>query len=168
MIEKIQQLNSETKGKVQQLLTEFCASTYWVSSMLNARPYTSIEQILEQSQLSWLECKESDILQAFSGHPKIGDLNALKNKYAQHASLEQGQITHSNDNTLKQLQEINREYEKKFGFIFIICATGKSADEMLQAIKDRINNNRMTELKHGANSQLEITQLRIIRWWNNE
>lgn len=168
MTEKIQQLHSEDQYEAQNVLTEFCTSSRWVTSMLKTRPYTSIEQMLRKSESSWLECQESDILEAFSGHPKIGDLNALKNKYAQKANIEQGQITLTEERILQQLHKMNTEYEQKFGFIFIICATGKSADEMLQAIKDRIQNNRITELKNGANNQLEITQLRIRRWWNEK
>ena len=148
----------------QKLLREFCSSTQWITSMAKARPYKDGEHMLALAESLWLKATEENILEAFLGHPKIGDLNALKNKYAHHATTEQGQVADAQDEILQQLQQYNENYEKQFGFIFIVCATGKSASEMLNLIKQRIINSRDDELRNGASEQLKIIHLRIQRW----
>ena len=99
--------------------------------------------------------------EAFQGHPQIGDLAALLNKYASTASTEQGQVVEADEAVLIALGERNREYLDKFGFIFIVCATGKSAAEMLGLLEARIGNDRETELANGAIEQGKIMRLRL-------
>lgn len=163
-LKKINTINVLDIENTQKLLREFCSSTQWIASMANARPYKDGEHMLALAESLWLKATEEDILDAFLGHPKIGDLNALKNKYAHHATTEQGQVADAQDEILQQLQKYNENYEKQFGFIFIVCATGKSASEMLNLIKQRIINSRDDELRNGASEQLKIIHLRIQRW----
>lgn len=163
-LKKIGTINELDKESAKKLFREFCSSTQWIESMANARPYNNSEHVLSLAESLWLKVSEADILEAFLGHPKIGDLNALKNKYAHHATTEQGQVADAQEDILQQLQQCNEDYEKQFGFIFIVCATGKSALEMLNLIKQRMVNTRNDELRNGANEQLKIIHLRIQRW----
>ena len=103
-------------------------------------------------------------MEAFTHHPKIGDLKSLEEKFAatKHLAVEeQSGVDHSSIEVLKQLQEYNHIYEKKFGFIFIVCATGKSADEMLSLLQQRLSNDRSDELKIALNEQNKITHIRL-------
>ena len=100
----------------------------------------------------------------FCAHPKIGDVDSLRAKFANTrdwASNEQAGVTEASDSVLQRLSELNREYEAKFGYIFIVCATGKSADEMLAILESRLPNDPTTELRTAAQEQLKITLLRL-------
>lgn len=163
-LKKIGIVNGLDIESTKKLLREFCSCTQWIESMTSTRPYKDSKHMLSLAESLWFEASEADILEAFLGHPKIGDLNALKNKYAHHATTEQGQVADAQEDILKQLQQYNEDYDKKFGFIFIVCATGKSAQEMLNLIKQRIINTRDDELRNGAKEQLKIIHLRIQRW----
>ncbi len=106
----------------------------------------------------------SDYMQAFDGHPKIGDPESLKEKYrGTHAMAtdEQSAVKLATDQVLAELAQYNARYEKKFGYIFIVCATGKSAAEMLALIRSRIKNAPAEELNHAAREQAKITAVRI-------
>ena len=117
--------------------------------------------MLLQATKLFAEATESDILEAFQGHAKIGDIELLKSKYAGKAQAEQGQILQASEQTITELWQLNQDYEQKNGFIFIVCASGKSAEEMLSILKSRIDNSREQELKNGALEQNKITQLRL-------
>ena len=107
---------------------------------------------------------EQDWLEAFQGHPMIGDLNSLKKKYAQGANLsakEQSGAASASEHVLNELLELNQKYVERFGFIFIVCASGKSALEMLQLLKGRINRSQMQELETASQEQKKITMIRI-------
>ncbi len=101
----------------------------------------------------------------------IGDLKSLRQKYAATQDLakqEQSGTTNASDETLTNLATYNQQYLQKFGFIFIICATGLSADNMLSALQKRINNDRDIEIKHAAQQQINITLLRIEKGLTDE
>ena len=154
-------LNNEEK---KELLHKCCGSDQWVNNMLALVPYEDLVDVLEDAEQAWYNCDESGWLQAFDHHPKIGDITSLMTKFASTADLasnEQAGVSSANDETLIKLAELNNQYEKKNGFIFIVCATGKSAQEMLAEIKKRINNNRETELETAAEEQNKITKLRL-------
>ena len=103
--------------------------------MNRARPYVSEVAIYAAASDCWRLASEPEKLEAFGGHPQIGDMDALRNKYAVSANREQGQITNADDVTLTELAELNQQYLADHGFIFIVCATGKSALEMLGLLK---------------------------------
>ena len=143
---------------LKQKLMTCCHCEAWVDRVLDQMPFTSAGQLAEVCQQMWQQADEEEILEGFSGHPQIGDLDALRDKYA---NAEQGQITTADDATIIDLGERNAEYRDKFGFIFIVCATGKSAAEMLQLMEARIGNTRQTELESGAREQGAIMALRL-------
>ena len=146
-----------------QLMT-ICHSSAWGEQMLASRPFASVEAIFATAEEVWQQATEADILQAFEGHAKIGDLSALRDKYSA-ASAEQGQVAEAQEEVLQELMELNQQYEQENGFIFIVCATGKSAQEMLELLKQRIDNGSEQELKNGALEQGKITQLRLQKFF---
>lgn len=154
-------LDTEQK---RALLTKCCGATAWVNKMLEARFAKDLEDMEETAAEIWNACTQADWLEAFEHHPKIGDIQSLKEKYkntAGWASKEQAEVDNASADILKQLAKANKEYEEKFGFIFIVCATGKSAGEMLQILLNRLPNNKNDEIQIAAEEQLKITKLRL-------
>ena len=150
--------------KKKELLTQCCGSSAWVDKMLTIFPVEDLVELLEAAEEKWNECSEKEQMIAFEHHPKIGDINSLKEKFADTAAwaeVEQSGVNSSNEKILHQLAISNEDYENKFGFIFIVCATGKSAEEMLTDLHLRINNSKEEEIKIAAVEQLKITQLRL-------
>lgn len=154
----LDQLNALSPDAAKSLFLEQCHSHTWAQTMADARPFASIDSVLACAEQVWQNAREEDILDAFSGHAKIGDLAALRNKFA---SAEQGQVAAADDTVLLALRDRNDEYLAKFGFIFIVCATGKPAAQMLALLLARLANSRQQELANGAAEQAKITALRL-------
>jgi OHCU decarboxylase len=132
--------------------------------MASKRPFTSAAEVLKTGDDVWYSLREQDWLEAFSGHPKIGDSVGLRKKFSstsEWAMGEQSGVTGATDNVSLRLSEGNRRYEKKFGFIFIVCATGKSATDILEFLDQRFGNERGEELRNAAGEQAKITKLRL-------
>ena len=141
-----------------------CESVAWASKMIEKRPFRSNAELFEIATSLWAGLKEADWLEAFAGHPKIGDVKSLATKFSsvRHwASGEQSGVEVATDDVLQRLAEGNASYEKKFGFIFIVCATGKSAAEMLGLLNQRLPNDREKELRIAAGEQEKILKLRL-------
>ncbi|MFM2135248.1 MAG: 2-oxo-4-hydroxy-4-carboxy-5-ureidoimidazoline decarboxylase [Bacteroidota bacterium] len=161
---ELDRLNSLSNTELQRELSACCGASVWVSEMMRFAPFGSELAVFHASDAAWSSCKEKDWLEAFSHHPKIGDLEALRSRFAttRHlAGAEQASVETASDELLQSLKRRNEEYEKRFGFIFIVCATGKSADEMLRLLEQRIGNDRTTELMNAAAEQHKITTLRL-------
>jgi len=161
---KLQAINKLTEQEAKIILLSCCCSNAWVNRMLKVRPYKSTEDLYWQADNNWKNLQESDYLEAFEGHPKIGDVNSLRKKYANTlalASSEQSGIDTATESDLQALADGNLLYEKKFGFIFIVCATGKSANEMLQLLQQRLLNDRASELINACEQQRKITRIRL-------
>jgi len=159
-------LNAQNQTQVATTLQQCCASEKWVTRMMASRPFTDSNEVLSQATAIWESLEEVDFLQAFAAHPQIGDVKTLQAKYANTqaiASSEQSQVATASNDIIEQLALANQLYLKRFGFIFIICATGKSADEMLTALLARIGNSRQQEIENAAAEQLKITILRLNR-----
>lgn len=124
--------------------------------MLARRPFATKAALLEAADEEWWKLEYHDWLEAFSHHPRIGDRNA-----SGAASREQSGVRTARDVQLLELEQLNRLYEEKFGFVFLIFATGKSADEMLDALRVRLQNRREAELRNAAGEQAKITRLRL-------
>lgn len=157
-------LNILPKDQLKAELLKCCGSKTWVEKMLPFFPADDMTELLYDAEDQWYECTEADWLEAFTHHPKIGDMDSLKKKFATTAgwaSGEQGAVAQASEETLKALAKGNEEYEKKFGFIFIVCATGKSADEMLALLNERLPNHKEEEIKIAMDEQNKITQIRL-------
>ena len=141
-----------------------CVSERWIDRMLARRPFSSREAMLDCANSVWETLGEDDYLEAFEGHPRIGDVASLKARYAHSEELARGEqsgVSGADDATIARLAGGNRRYEERFGFMFIVCATGKSAAQMCELLEARLNNSREQELKIAAEEQRRILQLRL-------
>jgi 2-oxo-4-hydroxy-4-carboxy-5-ureidoimidazoline decarboxylase len=147
----------------KQLLIQCCGSTAWVEKMLSISPAEDLIDLFEDAEEVWYSLKESDWKEAFSQHPKIGDVELLRRKFAadEFASGEQSGIVGASEQTLNALAEGNKAYEEKFGYIFIVSAAGKSAIEMLGILTARLRNKPETEITIAMDEQNKITRLRL-------
>ena len=164
MSSPLERLNSLPEPLAKLDLQRCNGSSKWVARMLANRPFHTMEDLLTTADREWQSLAEPDFLEAFSHHPKIGDADSLRKKFAATAtwaSSEQAAVQSADEATIQALAAGNSAYEQKFGFIFIICATGKSAPEMLTALNQRLPNTRSTELKIAATEQSKITALRL-------
>lgn len=160
----LHELNHLPKEQLREQLFRCCGSTTWVNKMLPYFPADDMVEILEDAEEQWWQCSEADWLEAFTHHPKIGDVESLKKKFATTAtwaSGEQSGAAAASQQTLEALAKGNNDYENRFGYIFIVCATGKSADEMLQLLLQRLPNEPADEIKIAADEQNKITKLRL-------
>ncbi len=160
----LKEFNSLSEYGAKLELFKCCGSTSWTNQLVAKMPFSSLSELIEESDKIWENCVESDYLEAFTHHPKIGDISSLEKRFSstqQWAAGEQASVEKANQSTLQQLAKGNELYETKFGFIFIVCATGKGADEMLNLLNQRLPNNRSNEIKIAATEQNKITHIRI-------
>ncbi len=145
-------------------LMKCCGARRWAAEMNARRPFASREALLAASDEIWAGMKREDLLEAFTHHPKIGDIESLRKKFASTAawaSGEQSGVSGAGDEVLRGLSRGNEEYERKFGYIFIVCATGRSAEEMLDLLRERLKNDPARELALAAGEQRKITRIRL-------
>jgi OHCU decarboxylase len=140
-------------------MQRLCGSRAWARCLARGRPIGGEDRLLETAEDCWRGLSETDWLEAFAGHPRIGDRNA-----AGEAAREQSGVRDASDETLEALARSNREYEERFGRIFLICATGLSASEMLAVCRQRLQNDPATELAVSVEEQKRITRLRLEKW----
>jgi 2-oxo-4-hydroxy-4-carboxy-5-ureidoimidazoline decarboxylase len=160
----LHELNILPKQQLIEELMKCCGSSAWVKRMLPFIPADDMIELLEDAEEQWYKCREEDWREAFAHHPKIGDLGSLTEKFAstaQWASGEQRGVQVASKETIEALAKGNRLYEEKFGYIFIVCATGRSAEEMLEMLRSRLKNSPEDEIKIAADEQNKITRLRI-------
>lgn len=160
----LHELNILSKDELKEALFKCCGSTAWVNKMLATFPADELVDLEENAEELWWQCSEDDWREAFTHHPKIGDIESLKKKFALTANWaagEQSGTSSASQQTLEALAKGNDDYEKKFGYIFIVCATGKSADEMLSLLQSRLPNEPKKEIEIAADEQLKITKLRL-------
>jgi 2-oxo-4-hydroxy-4-carboxy-5-ureidoimidazoline decarboxylase len=150
--------------EARTLLRTCCGSARWVEAMLARRPFGSLDRLLQAAKDVWFSLSNADWREAFSHHPKIGDRDALRRQFAETRHLaqkEQAGATEASEDVLAALAAGNREYEKAFGHIFIVCATGLSAEEMLAKLRERLENDPHIEIRIAAEEQAKITDLRL-------
>ena len=159
-------LDRASPDDARRLLTTCCASSAWVERMLRRRPFGSAERLLRTARDAWADLTQTDWLEAFSHHPKIGDRESLARRFAATAHLseqEQKGVDGAAIAVLDDLAAANREYEQKFGYIFIVCATGKTAAGMLALLRARLTHDPAAEIRIAAEEQAMITELRLRR-----
>lgn len=170
MTMNLEQLNQLSTEDLLQTLETCCGSSAWCKAMAHFQPYESVDMLHKISDAIWHELDDDDYLEAFTHHPMIGDLDALKEKFQKTAAWagdEQKGSDSASAQTLLELQTANQNYLTQFGFIFIVCATGKSAQHMLQLLQARIDNEYAEELQIAADEQNKITHLRLKKLLNN-
>lgn len=131
--------------------------------MADHRPFSSREEIHHFAADVWWRLGEADWTEAFAAHPQIGDTSghSTSSDPQNWSKDEQAGSSRADKGTLQKLASANETYRRRFGFIFIICATGKSSEEMLDALESRLGNDPIDELPVAAREQMEITHLRI-------
>ena len=160
----LQELNELNEIDAKEVFSRCCSASNWVNDMVNARPYKDIDAVQARAVKVWRTMEKPDFMEAFDGHPKIGDPESLADKYRNThalASDEQSSVEVASEEVIHKLAIANQQYKQKFGYIFIICATGKTADQMLDLINRRIYNDPESELAIAATEQQKITAIRI-------
>lgn len=160
-------INELDEADAADALARCCGSGRWVAEMLAARPFASTDALLQAAAQLWAGLVRDDYLEAFGHHPRIGaDPAALRARYASTATWSEGEqagVRQADDATLEALRAQNLAYEARFGHIFIVCAAGKSAREMLALLTARLPNDPAAELAIAAAEQAKITRLRLLR-----
>ena len=157
-------LDLASHGEARQLLTACCGSSAWVERMLRRRPFRTLDRVLSAARDEWRGLTWTDWLEAFGHHPKIGDRDSLARRFGSTAHLseqEQRGVEGAAPDVLDQLAAGNLAYQDRFGYIFIVCATGRSAGEMLALLRARLPNGAETEIRVAAEEQAKITELRL-------
>lgn len=155
----IKAFNKLNKTEKQKLLMSCCGSSAWAELMVKQYPFADEADLVNAATDAWYnDCSSADWLESFTHHPKIGDIKSLTKKFA---GKEQASVAAASKKIIAALAEANAAYEAKFGFIFIVCATGKSAVEMLRLLEERLSNTIGEELHIAMGEQMKITILRF-------
>ena len=147
-------------------LQRCCGSRRWVDAMVAARPFGTEDRLLAEARRIWRGLEPGDWREAFAHHPRVGDLQSLRTRFASTADWSHGEqsgVAAASEAVLAALAQGNRRYEERFGYIFIVCATGLSADQMLQRLEERLPHGPDTEVVVAAEEQIEITRLRLLK-----
>lgn len=143
-----------------------CGAHRWAQAMVELRPYSGIEALSMTADQVWSTMGEEDWLEAFACHPRIGERKTpvAATQSAAWSQQEQSSTATAASQVLSDLAAGNRLYEQRFGFTYIVCATGKSAGEMLGILRRRLSNDRASELHEAAEQQRQIMQIRLGKW----
>jgi OHCU decarboxylase len=149
-------LDAMPPDEAEETLRRVCGSGEWARRMTAARPFRTVETLLERAEQEWRSLSEGDWLEALAAHPRIGDRSATGSE-----AREQAGALAAGDENLDALARANAEYEARFGHVFVVCATGKSAAEMLALCRERLHNDPSTEIRVAAGEQSKIIRLRL-------
>ena len=143
-----------------------CAARRWAQALVALRPYSGVVSLSLTADEIWSTMEEPDWMEAFAAHPRIGERKASRTSSASAAwsEKEQSSTRGATQQVLANLAEGNRHYEGRFGFTYIVCATGKSAEEMLSILERRLASEREAELREAAEQQRQIMQIRLGKW----
>ena len=160
----VEGLNALSAERASELFRACCGASRWVAAMVSRRPYFSRDAVFRAADDEWQSMDEVDWLEAFSHHPRIGESTSAAGSDATArgwSASEQGGVASAPEETRIGLARLNHDYETRFGFIYIVCATGRSATELLELARARMQNDRDTELRGAAEEQRKITRLRL-------
>jgi 2-oxo-4-hydroxy-4-carboxy-5-ureidoimidazoline decarboxylase len=152
------ELNALPRDVAEREFARCCGSTRWVASMAARRPFSDPDELYRAADEIWWSLEGGDWLEAFSQHPRIGERSRGVGGWAKD---EQSGVRGASTGTMDALADRNHDYERRFGHVFLICATGKRADEMLAELERRMSNDPATELRVAAAEQRKITRLRL-------
>lgn len=156
------ELNACPSERTESELLACCGSLRWAQRMARRRPFEDAEELFAVADFLWGELAPEDWLEAFSKHPRIGEQPKQESAVERDWSRqEQAAAKHTTETTRDELAEANRAYQERFGYTFIVCATGKSAEEMLAILRERLQNDPGGELHVAAEEQRKITTLRL-------
>jgi 2-oxo-4-hydroxy-4-carboxy-5-ureidoimidazoline decarboxylase len=157
--------NTADEATAMEAMIACCGAKRWAEAMVALRPIESVAELSEAADRVWATMAEADWMEAFACHPRIGERKAHATaKSVAWSRQEQSAAASVADKTRAELTEGNALYEERFGFTYIVCATGKSAEEMLAILKRRLNSDRAAELREAAEQQRQIIQIRLGKW----
>ena len=166
-MKNLAQFNSCSVDAAREAALGWCHCVDWASDVVGNRPYQSVEQLESYCVERWHGASILEVKEALVAHPLIGDIELLKKKFlsqddiAEKAFAEQGQVLGASDDTLKELARLNVDYKDRHGFIFIIFARDLSPEEMLSALRTRIDNSTKHEFAQAMAEQTQICLARI-------
>jgi 2-oxo-4-hydroxy-4-carboxy-5-ureidoimidazoline decarboxylase len=160
-MEPWQRFDHASADDARLMFQQCCGSSRWAERMVAARPFGSRGDLLDAARDEWFSLTPDDWREAFSHHPKIGERSKVATT-REMSEREQAGVASAEADVLAQLADANRRYEEKFGYIFIVCATGKSAEEMLALLRVRLHNDTQAEIRVAAAEQAKITELRLV------
>jgi len=154
------ELNRLPRYRAEEEFLKCCGSRAWARAMARRRPFTNFDRLLQAAAEIWWHLDATDWTEAFRAHPRIGEQQHVPGPAAWSAQ-EQSGMNRAPAATATAIEQANQEYLAKFGFIFIICASGKTAQEMLANLQSRLGNAREEEIRLAAEEQNKITLLRL-------
>lgn len=156
------EFNSLPSAEAESVLMDCCGSARWATRVATRRPYATVEALHKTADSIWWNLERADWLEAFSHHPRIGEKPESGSEFArQWAEREQTGTRAATDEVKARLARANRAYFEKFGYIYIVCATGKSAEAMLAILNQRLQNDPPSEISIAAEQQRLITRIRL-------
>ncbi|KAA6463019.1 2-oxo-4-hydroxy-4-carboxy-5-ureidoimidazoline decarboxylase [Acidobacteria bacterium AB60] len=160
------QWNHTDAATAPQAMIDCCGAQRWAAAMAASRPIASEEDLHDLADRLWSDMREADWLEAFACHPRIGQRGRAQGSERASAwsGQEQSSVQAAAESVLAALAEGNARYEEKFGFTYIVCATGKSPEEMLAILSGRLNHARDAELREAAEQQRQIMHIRLRKW----
>jgi 2-oxo-4-hydroxy-4-carboxy-5-ureidoimidazoline decarboxylase len=164
MPETLDRWNALAPDAAASAILPCCGSKAWAAGVTAQRPIGTAAELFELSDMVWTELPREAWLEAFSSHPRIGQKHAVATAQSLAWSAGEQGAANPDEMAKAELAEGNRVYEERFQRIFIICATGKSATEMLGILNERMKNDPETEVLEAAEQQRQITQLRLRKW----
>ena len=165
----VAELNAMSEARASELLRDCCGASRWVSGMLARRPFGSRGVVLSTADEIWRSLDPRDWREAFAHHPRIGErvtATPLSERGSAWAAGEQSKVEQGGVDVRADLAAANREYEQRFGYTYIVFASGKSAEEMLALARERLRNDPDVELRTAAEEQRKITRLRLEKLLN--
>ena len=162
-MERWRRIDQASASEAAAELQICCGAARWIARMLARRPFGSLEAARAAARDEWFALSTDEWKEAFAHHPRIGDVDALRAKFgaAEISAREQAGVNDSDAGLLNALLAANREYEARFGYLFIVCATGKSGVEMLAILRQRLSNSPETEIRIAAEEHARICDLRL-------
>lgn len=149
-------LNGQSRERAVHALLRCCAARRWAEALVDARPFADDTTLYETADRLWWRLDPEDWHEAFAAHPRIGDRTV-----DDWSSAEQAGMHGASRSLAETIRDDNRRYEERFGHVFLICATGLTAEQMAGALRERLHNDPDTELRHAAAEQAKITKLRL-------
>jgi OHCU decarboxylase len=166
MSSSLERWNAADESSALDAMMACCGARRWATAMVERRPILDATELRAAADQIWDAMQEPDWLEAFACHPRIGERKSshLSSQSSTWSKQEQSSVTAANETMLAQLAEGNTRYEDKFGFTYIVCATGKSTEEMLSILNRRLAGDRTLELREAAEQQRQIMQIRLRKW----
>lgn len=160
--------NASSAASALAAMIACCGARRWAAAMVELRPIASSAELTEAADRIWSTMEEADWLEAFACHPRIGERRTAQasTQSVAWSQQEQSSAKCATEPVLAKLAAGNALYEQRFGFTYIVCATGKGAEQMLSILHCRLAGDRATELRESAEQQRQIMQIRLGKWLN--